>query len=131
MNNLPKISEAEYNVMKIIWDKYPISTNEVVEILSKSMNWSDKTIQTMLSRLVKKGAVSYEKVSRSYVYSPIVKKDDYINYESTSFLKKFYNGAFNAMVVNFLDNNTLTEKDINELEMLLNKRKLKKEKNND
>lgn len=131
MDNLPKISEAEYSVMEVVWKKYPISTNEVVEILSKNKNWSDKTIQTMLSRLVKKGALSYEKESRTYIYSPIVKKEEYINFESTSFLKKFYNGALNAMVVNFLDNNTLSDKEINELEILLNKRKSNKGEDDD
>ena len=55
MGNLFTISEAEYQVMKIIWANAPVSTNEVVEKLLETSTWSPKTIQTLLSRLVKKG----------------------------------------------------------------------------
>ena len=54
MGNLFTISEAEYQVMKIIWANAPVSTNEVVEKLLETSTWSPKTIQTLLSRLVKK-----------------------------------------------------------------------------
>lgn len=67
---LPQISEAEFEVMQIIWDKAPINTNEIVGLLSAASDWSPKTIQTMLIRLEKKGAVTHEKEGRVYVYSP-------------------------------------------------------------
>lgn len=127
MKNLPKISEAEYQVMEIIWEKFPISTNEVVEFLERKTEWSPKTIQTLLTRLTKKGALSYEKKSRSFVYSPNVKKEDYINQESKSFLNRFYNGTLNSMVLNFLEQNKLNENDIEELRAILNNKKDSKE----
>lgn len=127
MKNLPKISEAEYQVMEVIWEIFPISTNEVVEVLSQKTQWSPKTIQTLLKRLTKKGALSYEKKSRSFVYSPNVKKEDYINQESKSFLNRFYNGTLNSMVLNFLEQNKLNEEDIEELREILNNKKNSKE----
>ncbi len=60
MSRLPQISEAEYEVMKVIWSKAPINTNEVTDILSQATEWSPKTIQTV-KRLVQKGAITYEK----------------------------------------------------------------------
>lgn len=127
MKNLPKISEAEYQVMEVIWEIFPISTNEVVEVLSQKTQWSPKTIQTLLKRLTKKGALSYEKKSRSFVYSPNVKKEDYISQESKSFLNRFYNGTLNSMVLNFLEQNKLNEEDIEELREILNNKKNSKE----
>ena len=53
MKHLPQISEAEYEVMKVIWAFAPISTNDVVKHLSNT-NWHPKTIQTLLKRLLKK-----------------------------------------------------------------------------
>ena len=61
MKALPKISEAEYEVMKVVWESAPISTNEVTDRLTATTDWSPKTIQTMLKRLVTKGALSYVK----------------------------------------------------------------------
>lgn len=122
MINLPKISDAEYEVMKIIWENSPISTNKIIEELTEITEWNPKTIQTLLSRLVKKEAITYEKESRSFVYTPLIKKEDYLERESNSFLNRFYNGALNSMVLNFLEKGKLTKKDISELRDILDER---------
>lgn len=98
MPALPQISEAEFEVMKIVWKHAPISTNEITDRLTKTTSWSPKTIQTLIKRLVMKGALSYEKQSRVFVYTPIVNENDYISQESTSFLKRFYDGNITAML---------------------------------
>lgn len=64
MSNLPQISEAEFEVMKIVWKYAPISTNEITEKLTQISSWSPKTIQTLIKRLVSKKALTYEKQSR-------------------------------------------------------------------
>ena len=92
MSNLPQISEAEFEVMKIVWKYAPISTNEITEKLTQISSWSPKTIQTLIKRLVSKKALTYEKQSRVFVYTPLVKEDEYIRQESNSFLKRYYNG---------------------------------------
>ena len=128
MKNSFSISEAEYQVMKLIWDKAPVSTKEVTEILTVESSWKPKTIQTLLSRLVKKGAIGYKKEGRAFVYTPLIKEEDYVEQESSSFLNKFYDGALNSMVVNFLEQDNLTENDINELKKILDMEKDKKGK---
>ena len=128
MKNSFSISEAEYQVMKLIWDKAPVSTKEVTEILTVESSWKPKTIQTLLSRLVKKGAIGYKKEGRVFVYTPLIKEEDYVEQESSSFLNKFYDGALNSMVVNFLEQDKLTENDINELKKILDMEKNKKGK---
>ncbi|WPC40226.1 BlaI/MecI/CopY family transcriptional regulator [Clostridium sp. JS66] len=122
MSDLPKISEAEYKVMKIIWLNTPISTNEVIDKLIETSTWNPKTIQTLLSRLVKKGAITYEKNSRTFVYTPLVKEEEYLERESRSFLNRFYNGTLASMVLSFLEKDKLTEDDINELKDILDKK---------
>ncbi len=89
MKALPQISEAEYEVMRIIWKYAPVSTNEIVEKLTLTTPWSPRTIQTLIKRLVTKHAVTYEKQSRMFVYSPLVEEAEYVNQESASFLKKY------------------------------------------
>lgn len=119
MKDLPQISDAEFEVMKIIWDCSPISTNEVIEKLTNTTKWSPKTIQTMLLRLVKKKALTYEKNSRVFVYTPLVQKKEYFDQESSFFLNRFYNGTLNSMVLNFLENDKLTDEEIKTLRSML------------
>lgn len=52
--SLPQISEAEFEVMKIVWKYAPINTNEITEKLTLTISWSPKTIQTLIKRLVSK-----------------------------------------------------------------------------
>ena len=120
MNDMPKISEAQYEIMKAVWKNAPISTNEVVELFEGG-NWSPKTVQTLLARLVKKGALGYEKRGRVFVYSPLIDEEEYRREGSSSFLKKFYNGALNSMVLNFIDGDKLSADDIDELTRILEK----------
>ncbi len=123
MNKMPKISDAELEVMKIIWEYAPLNTNQIVDLLLKSTDWNTRTIQTLISRLEKKGAVTHEKEGRIFVYTPVIKKGEYIREESASFLNKFYNGAINKMVLNFIKNDMLSENEIEELRKILGESK--------
>ena len=122
MNTLPQISEAEFEVMKIVWKHAPISTNEITEKLLQTTTWSPKTIQTLIKRLVNKGALSYEKQSRVFVYTPLVEENEYIDQKSNSFLERYYNGDITAMLSAYIENDKLSESEIDTLRSLLSKR---------
>ena len=115
MSNLPQITEAEFEVMKIVWKYAPIST----EKLTQTSSWSPKTIQTLIKRLVSKKALTYEKQSRVFVYTPLVKEEEYIRQESNSFLKRYYNGNITSMLASYIEDDKLSEEDITALRNLL------------
>lgn len=119
MSKLPQISEAEFEVMKVIWKYAPISTNEVTEKLTQTTDWSPKTIQTMLKRLVTKKALTYEKQSRVFVYTPLVPETEYIRQESNSFLNKYYNGNIVSMLTSYLEYDKLSKTELDTLRHLL------------
>lgn len=121
MKTLPQISEAEFEVMKIVWSYAPVSTNEITDHLVKTTSWSPKTIQTLIKRLVNKGALTYEKHSRMFVYTPLVSQEEYVGQESNSFLKRFYNGNLSAMLSAYLEQGQLSETEIDTLRSLLSK----------
>ncbi len=121
MKVLPQISEAEFEVMKVIWKHAPISTNEITEKLTKTTKWSPKTIQTLIKRLVTKGALSYEKQSRVFVYTPLIEEKEYIGQESRSFLKRYYDGDITAMFSAYIEDEKLSESEIDTLRSLLAK----------
>ena len=108
--------------MKIVWKSAPINTNEITERLLKTTSWSAKTIQTLIKRLVTKGALTYEKQGRVFVYTPLVEENEYISQQSNSFIKRFYDGDISAMLSAYLENNQLSETELNHLRSLLSKK---------
>lgn len=119
MKALPQISEAEFQVMKIVWEHAPVSTNQVTEYLVRTTKWSPKTIQTMLKRLVQKKALTYDKEGRVFIYKPLIGQQDYVNQESRHFLQRFYNGNLVSMMTAFLDMEELSQQEVDELKELL------------
>lgn len=119
MNRLPQISEAEFEVMKIVWQYAPISTKEITERLVKTTSWGPKTIQTLIKRLTNKGALTYEKEGRVYVYTPLVKENEYISQQSNSFLRRFYDGDITAMLSAYIKNDRLSAEEIGTLRSML------------
>ena len=122
MKKLPQITEAEYEIMKVVWKKAPVSTNEITEFLVKTTAWSPKTIQTLIKRLVNKGALTYEKEGRVFVYTPLVREDEYLDYENSTFLNRYYDGNLTSMINNFLEKERLSPDEIQKLKDLLNRK---------
>ena len=122
MRELPQISEAEFEVMKVVWKYAPINTNEITEKLTQTTNWSPKTIQTLIKRLVSKKTLTYEKQSRVFVYTPLVKEDEYIRRESNTFLNRFYDGNIISMLASYSEDDKLSEAEIDTLRSLLSEK---------
>jgi len=123
MKNLPKISEAEWEVMRVLWARSPRSANEVIEALDPLTHWKPKTIRTLINRLVKKEALGFEKDGREHRYYPRIKESECVRAESRSFLKRVYGGAAAPMLVNLLQDEALSPEEISELRRLLDERK--------
>lgn len=119
MERLPQISEAEYEVMKVVWRRAPVNTNEITEQLMKTTAWGAKTIQTLIKRLTTKGALAYEKQGRIYVYTPLVKESEYVDQKSERFLERYYDGHISAMLSAYMEGGRLTEEELNSLRALL------------
>lgn len=120
---LPKITEAELEIMKVFWEKAPQTANEVIERLESKMDWKPKTIRTLINRLVQKEAVSYHQgKGRMYEYYPLVSQDAYLQVETKSLLKRFYGASFKPLIVNFLKEEKLSSEDINELKRILDEK---------
>lgn len=121
--NIPKISESEWEVMKLLWDKNPLTSDKIIDELSVKKDWSKQTIKTFITRLNKKGAIYYEKVGKSYNYYPTFTEKECRRCENKSFLKRVYDGSLKILFANFIEQENLTEEDINELENMLKDKK--------
>lgn len=123
MKQVPKISEAEWEVMKIVWVNSPCTSNQIIDALAQSTDWSPKTIKTLISRLVNKNILGFKEDGRRYIYYSLVKESDCIKAENQSFLSKVYNGALKSMLVSFIKENDLSKDDIEDLKRILDERK--------
>lgn len=119
MKKLPKISDAEWHIMKILWDKAPVTSSEIVEKLRPLTGWSPTTIYTMITRLVNKKLVAIEAGSSPYVCRPLVSQEETRREESKSFLKKVYDGSLNMMLSNMVLDRKLSDQEIDELKKIL------------
>ena len=118
MKSLPQISEAEFEVMKIVWNNSPQTLPEILDRL-KGTDWSKTTIQTYLARLVKKGALSTKRQGKGYLYYPAVSESDCQLAESRNFLSRVYDGSLSKMVMGFVKNGNLSNEELNELKSFL------------
>ena len=123
MTEIPKISESEWEVMKLLWNKSPLTSEEIICCLSEDKKWTKQTVKTFIIRLTKKAAIGYEKEGRIYKYYPLVDEKDCIKYENKSFLQKVYSGSLGVLLSNFLEEETLSTNEIEELERILKEKK--------
>lgn len=119
MKSTPQISDAEWVVMKVLWNESPLGSSDVINELKETTDWKPKTIKTLLSRLVIKNALSYTVGSRGYLYYPLVHENECAKEEAKSFLGRVYNGSLNLLVKNFIENKELSTEEIDELKKLL------------
>lgn len=117
-----QISEAEVEVMKILWKYGESTSSEIVNYLSSTTEWKPKTIQTLITRLVAKGAIESKKLNnRAYKYTPCISEGEYINEANESFIKKIYNGSIKMMLTSFIKENKISAQDLEELKNMLDK----------
>ena len=118
---LPSITDAEWTVMRVLWERGTATANEVVQALSGVADWKPKTIHTLLRRLTDKGALGHEKTGREFVFRPLVAERDCQLAESRSFLDRVFGGEVAPMVAAFVEQESLTADEIAELRRILAK----------
>jgi BlaI family penicillinase repressor len=123
---IPSISDAEWQVMEIVWGaQAPVTANDVVARLERSTDWSPKTVKTMLNRLVNKGALAYDVDGKRFLYRARVNRDACVRVQSRSFLSRVFGGATGAALVHFVEEHDLSEAEIERLRRALAARKEK------
>jgi predicted transcriptional regulator len=116
-----QISDAESVVMQVLWERHPLASEEVVAALSGTRDWQEPTIKTLLNRLLKKGAVRAAKEGRRYLYSPALRREDWLAQQSESLIDRLFGGRVAPLVAHFSEQRPLSEADIAELRALLEK----------
>ncbi len=114
-----RISEAEHEVMEVLWAESPLGAAEVASRVDPTRGWSDRTVKTMLSRLLAKGAIAHQEEGRRYLYRPAVTRDAFVARESGRLLDRMFGGRVTPLVAHLAEQKRLSPADITEIEALL------------
>ena len=113
------ISDAESLVMEVLWERSPMTAEDVVAALADSTDWREPTVKTLLNRLLKKRAIAADRDGRRYLYRPLLERSDYIHDASVTLLDRLFNGRIAPLVAHFSERRKLSKKDIAELKRLI------------
>jgi BlaI family penicillinase repressor len=120
---LPRIADSEWRVMQVLWEHNPQTANEVVNALSGQVKWKSRTIKTLISRLVKKGAVKVTEEGYRYRYSAAVDESTCIRSETKSFVRRVYQGTMKPALAAFLEDADLSDQEIDALQKVLDQKR--------
>lgn len=115
------LTEAELRIMEVIWDKQQASVREVVTVLQPKQALAYNTVQTMLRILEDKGYVKHTKSGRSFIYTPLVKRQKARSAALRQLLSSFFDDSPQSLVVNLIEDEQLDASDIQKLKELIAK----------
>lgn len=120
MKRSPDISDAESHVMEVLWKAAgAMPAEDVVAALALEQDWQEATVKTLLNRLLKKGAVRARKDGRRYLYSPVLRRDQWLTTESVGLVDRLFGGRIAPLVAHFGKQNKLSKQDVEELRQLI------------
>jgi BlaI family penicillinase repressor len=120
MIEIPHISDAELEVMKVLWKLGKATSAEIILELTPITDWKPKTIGTLINRLVAKGAAKAKKTeTKAFIYTPAINEDSFKTHAATSLLGKLYNGSLKMMLASFIEGQKLSKDEIDSLKKLL------------
>ncbi|MBB5206013.1 putative transcriptional regulator [Inhella inkyongensis] len=115
----PSISEAEAQVMELLWQRAPQSADDIAAALAGQQDWQLATIKTLLNRLLNKGAIAADKDGRRYLYRPLLAREDWVGSQSISLLDRLFGGQLAPLVAQFSSQRKLSAADRAALRKLL------------
>jgi len=120
---IPRIADSEWRVMQVLWENGPQTANDVVDALSGEVKWKPRTIKTLISRLVKKGAVRVTEEGYRYRYSAVADESACVRSETRSFVRRVYQGAMKPALAAFLEDADLSPQEIDDLQTILRQKR--------
>ena len=118
MDKRYSVTQSEWPIMELLWES-PKTLMELVNTLTVQIGWSKSTIVTMVRRLDDKGLITFHTEGRTKIFRPMVTRDEVAAHETTSLLRRAYNGSVGMLVSAMAHRNDLTKADIDELYAIL------------
>jgi len=116
MEDIKKLPDAEFDIMKVVWaSQPPVTTSEIMRQLGHEKEWKIQTVVSLMLRLTERGFLRSEKHGKERTYFPLVGREDYLKFETGSFLRQFHDNSFLNLVTTLYSDEALSDEDIDEL----------------
>lgn len=122
-NRLLALSGAEWEIMKLFWQRGPMAARDVYAALPNDHGWAYKTVKTLLSRLVAKQALAYDQIGNSYLYRAAVGRDEMTRQEVRNIFQRLAGEAFSPLLAQFIDEAELSGDEIKQLKRRLDEKR--------
>ena len=120
-----ELTEAEWAIIQAVWESEPCAAPTIQELLEDRKNWTYSTVKTLMDRMVTKGLLKTERIRNLILYRSVITKLQAQKSEVMRTVKRAFNGALTPMMQFMLDNHALSQKQLNELEALIRKKRIK------
>jgi predicted transcriptional regulator len=116
---MSRISGAESQIMEALWNREPLTAEELVQSVGPAQGWGEATVKTLINRLLKKKAIASERVGGRALYRPLVSKEEYVTGESQGLLDRLFGGQIAPLVAHYARHRALTPDEVARLKKLI------------
>ena len=121
MQNGSRITDAESEIIKILWKNGPMTSSKLFDIFDSDFNRNKGTFKTLLTRLVNKGIIKREKLNeRHFIYHPVVTEKEYLAKQQHRMINKVFDGSAKNLLLNLVQEEKITQKDLEDMINLIN-----------
>jgi len=117
-----QLTEAEWAIMRVVWEHEPCAAGTVQEALEKTKGWAYSTVKTTMDRMVKKGLLAAKSIRNLQLFTSRISETDAKRGEFRKMLKRAFDGALTPMMQFLLENEPISEETLEELRALVNER---------
>lgn len=122
--SIKRLPDGEFTILKVIWQlPNPTTSAQIMEKLGEDNHWKPQTLLTVLARLTEKGFLESVRKGRERQYTVIISEDEYLEVETSDFLKRYSGHSMGGLVKTLFSSNSLSDNELDELRSLLDQNK--------
>lgn len=123
-----ELTQAEWEIMKVVWEKGPCAAGTVQEALARSKDWAYSTVKTTMDRMAEKGFLKIDKIRNLQLFRSCISEVDAKRGEFRKMLKRAFGGALMPMMQFLIEHEGLSKEEASQLRRLANKTENRKDR---
>lgn len=122
------LSNSEWHIMEDLWESSPKTATQLIRAMEARTGWAKSTTKTLLRRMEQKGCIAYREGEKAREYYPLLRREEVVESETSSFLNRIYNGSLGLMVNTLVKKQDIPEEEMEELYRIIQESRIKKQK---
>ncbi|MDE6739103.1 MAG: BlaI/MecI/CopY family transcriptional regulator [Lachnospiraceae bacterium] len=120
------LSNSEWHIMENLWEQSPKTATQLIKAMEEETGWAKSTTKTVLKRMEQKGCIAYREGEKAREYYPLLKRDEVVESETSSFINRIYNGSLGLMVNTLVKKQEISDEEMEELYRIIKNARKKK-----